>query len=157
MEEHEKKIEKTVKLFRESEKIVGSEYLDIIEPGSMEELKKRGYEITSICDGFQVWIRKIGTKEEDVKYELIGFGESIEEAIDSALPFERMEKKQNMETKTIEELEIELANAKANVKQYDEELAKTDANIRQYDEELAKTYGNLAKIHGELAKLGQQK
>lgn len=89
-EEHEKKIEKTVKLFRESEKIVGSEYLDIIEPNSLEELKKRGYEITSIMDGFQVLIRKIGADERENEIE--GFGECIEEAIDNALPFERMEK-----------------------------------------------------------------
>lgn len=142
------KDEITIKMFRESSKIVGSEYLNIIEPNSMEELKKRGYEITSIEDGFQVRIRKIDSGED--ANEIEGFGECIEEAIDNALPFERMEKKQkqNMENKTIEELEIELADAKANVKRYDEELAKTDANIRQYDEELAKTYGELAKTYG---------
>lgn len=73
--------------------ISGEEY--IIGNKILEELKKRGCEITCIykwISGYQVFIKKSGDgrdgrdgdNEEDEREEY-GFGQSVEEAIDSAL------------------------------------------------------------------------
>lgn len=62
----------------------GIEYLSDIDEDFLTDFKKKGFEITSIYDGFQVHIKKIGTEDE-----YGAFGESIEEAIDSAIPYDK--------------------------------------------------------------------
>lgn len=62
----------------------GIEHLSDIDEDFLTDLKEKGFEITSIFDGFQVRIKKIGTEDE-----YGAFGESIEEAIDSAIPFDK--------------------------------------------------------------------
>lgn len=62
----------------------GIEYLGDVDKDFLTDLKKKGFEITSIFDGFQVHIKKIETDDE---YD--AFGESIEEAIDSAIPYDK--------------------------------------------------------------------
>jgi hypothetical protein len=69
----------------DKEEIEGSEYLEFVEPHTLEELKEKGYEIISILNGFKVYIRKIGDENAD---EEEGFGEDVDEAAYNALPME---------------------------------------------------------------------
>lgn len=62
--------------------IPGIEYLEDVDKEVLDSLKKRGYKISAIYDGLQVWIENPDTEA------YVGFGESVEEAIDSALPLE---------------------------------------------------------------------
>ncbi len=83
------KLEKKLKDYREAQEegwFPGIGYLSDIDEDFLTDLKKKGFEITSIFDGFQVWIKRIGTEDE-----YFAFGESIEEAIDSAIPYEKTE------------------------------------------------------------------
>lgn len=56
--------------------------LEDVDKEVLDSLKKRGYKISAIYDGLQVWIENPDTEA------YVGFGESVEEAIDSALPLE---------------------------------------------------------------------
>lgn len=62
--------------------IPGIEYSEDVDKEVLDSLKKRGYKISAIYDGLQVWIENPDTEA------YVGFGESVEEAIDSALPLE---------------------------------------------------------------------
>lgn len=65
------------------EDIYGSEFLEFINPDTLEEIKKKGFEISMIIDGFKVYLKKIG---EDGGDEEEGFGEDVDEAVYNALP-----------------------------------------------------------------------
>lgn len=74
---------KNVKELLGEDWIPGKEYLEDVDPEVIDSLKRRGFKISSIYDGLQVWIENPETGQG-----YVGFGESIEEAIDSALPLE---------------------------------------------------------------------
>jgi hypothetical protein len=53
---------------------------------TVKELKDKGLEITGVYSGYQVTITK--GKNTDNEEQFTGFGETVEEAVDSATPFE---------------------------------------------------------------------
>lgn len=77
-EEIQKKLDETGKRMLEEE----LEHHDI-SPEYVEDLRKKGFEITDICDGVQVTIRRISDGEEYIEFS----GECVEEAVDNAIPF----------------------------------------------------------------------
>lgn len=61
----------------------GEEYLEDVDRELLDSLKKHGYRITAIRDGLLVVVIENPTGKQ-----YVGFGEWVEEAIDSALPLE---------------------------------------------------------------------
>lgn len=143
--------EELVKRFEESTKNAVKEALEIncVDPQFVLDLKNKGFDIDSILDGVQVTIvRAKGTDKEE---DFTGFGESVEEAVDSAMPMEYTDEQKQ---KVVTRLEADLVGAQAELRKLDKDIAKTDVNIQHTNEELAKTYGNLARIYRTLADLG---
>jgi hypothetical protein len=69
-------------LFEKTEKSIVKDTLEIncVDPQFEEDLKKKGFEIESIIEGYEVTIKRISDGEEFTE-----FSECIEEAIDNAI------------------------------------------------------------------------
>lgn len=77
--------EEIQKVFDETHKRMLEEELEHhdISQEYVKGLRKKGFEITNICDGVEVTIRRISDGEEYIEFS----GECVEEAVDNAIPF----------------------------------------------------------------------